>query len=91
MNRVSKKQILEWTENPVTEVFKLLAEKERDELEGSKGLNAFHPFRPERTQEILANLNGAVDTWDTVIAALEGEGIMEIDDDSDGTEDARFE
>ena len=81
MKPVSRVQIVEWTENPVTLLFKAIAEKEREEYEGSKGLDCFHPFDPQRTQEMFANLNGCVDTWDLVIAALEGEGIMDDEDE----------
>lgn len=73
-NQVSKQQIIEWIENPVTIAFKHIAKYERDELMNNRGVDAYHPFEPQKTQEILAGLNGAVDTWDFVIEALEGEG-----------------
>jgi hypothetical protein len=71
---ISKQQIEEWIENPVTIAFKHVAEYERDELMAGRGVDVYHPFEPTKTQEILAGLNGAVDTWDFVIGALEGEG-----------------
>jgi hypothetical protein len=86
MSKVSRQQIEEWIENPVTLAFKATATYERDTTLAAKGLGAFHPFQPERTQEVLANLNGSVDAWDEVIAALEGEGLM-----SDESEEAVFE
>ena len=73
-NQVSKQQIEEWIENPVTIAFRQIAEYERDQLISAKGVDAYHPYEPQKTQEILANLNGAVDTWEFVIEALEGEG-----------------
>jgi hypothetical protein len=85
---VTRKQVEEWIENPVTLAFKYVATVERDEVLAAKGLGAYHPFQPQRTQEVLANLNGAADTWDEVIAALEGEGLMDEQED-DG--EARFE
>jgi len=86
--QVTRKQVEEWVENPVTLAFKYVAEIERDEVLAARGLDAFHPFQAERTQEILAGLNGSVDAWDQVIAALEGEGLMSEEED-DG--EARFE
>ncbi len=85
--QVSKDQIRDWADNPVTLAFKKIASKERDETLAGRGVNAYHPFQPERTQEILAGLNGSMDTWELVIAALEGEGLWELDDD----DEARFE
>jgi hypothetical protein len=77
----------EWIENPVTIAFLYQTWVEREEIvemKGEivemKGLNAFHPFQPERTQEVLANLNGYADALDRQIAALE-EGW--IDDDAE--------
>ena len=81
MNKVQKKQITEWLDNEVTVAFKKAAEKERDEVLAARGLNAFHPFQADRTQEVLASLNGSVDTWDYVIQTLEGEGLWELEDD----------
>jgi hypothetical protein len=82
-NKVTRKQIEEWIENPVTLAFKYVAEMERDEFVAAKGLRAFCPFDAQRTQEILANLNGATDTWDEVIAALEGDGLMDEREDDE--------
>lgn len=39
----------------------------------SRGLDAFNPFEPYKTQEILANLNGYVDGMDVVISIMEGD------------------
>jgi hypothetical protein len=84
---VTRKQVLEWVENPVTLAFKYQAELEWSANRNARGLDAFHPFQPERTQEIWAGLNGAIDAWEVVIAALDGEGIMNDEQD----EEARFE
>lgn len=78
---ITQDQITEWTENPVTQAFKKLAEQEAQELSYVKGVDAYHPFEPQRTQEVLANLNGCVDTWDVVMATLDGEGLWESEDD----------
>ena len=84
--RISRKQILEWTENPVTILFREETEKERDEIFEVKGLGAFHPFDAHKTQELLAGLNGYVDALDRQIAATEGEGFFQDDDTSDQDE-----
>lgn len=66
-------QINEWTENPITQAFLEVLQRERDELAASRGLEAFTPFDAHKTQEVLANLNGYVDAMDTIIAALGGD------------------
>lgn len=83
---VTAVQVNEWIENPVTLAFLYQTKVERNEIVESKGLNSFHPFQPERTQEVLANLNGYADALDRQIAALEGEGFLSEDND-----EARFE
>ena len=77
--QVTRKQVLEWIENPVTLVFKEVAKLELSETIQAKGLDAYHPFEPQRTQEVLAGLNGAEEVWGMIVEALEGEGIMEED------------
>jgi hypothetical protein len=74
-------QIREWAENPVTLVLKGIAEYERNSTYQAIGVDCYHVYEPQKTQEILANLNGAVDTWDIVIAALDGEGLLNIEED----------
>ena len=86
--QVSKQQIVEWIENPVTIAFREYAKYELENTIAAKGMDAFCPFEPQKTQEILANLNGAADAWRTIedsltesdelLALLE---IMELDDE----------
>jgi len=78
---VTPDQVNEWFENPVTLAFLYQTRVEREEITEAKGLGAFHPFQPERTQEVLANLNGYADALDRQIAALEGEGFMNDEDE----------
>ena len=80
---VTQEMIRDWTENPVTLYLREIAEEERDAMIGAIGIDAYHVYEPQKTQEILANLNGAVDTWDVVIEALEGEGILSIEEEED--------
>ena len=70
MQQVSKNQIAEWIENPVTIAFREYAKYERQTTIASKGLDAFCAFEPQRTQEILAHLNGAADAWGTIEDSL---------------------
>lgn len=70
---INSKQVKEWAENPVTELFQRILQEERDETEAMTGLQAFTPFDPQRTQEVLANLNGFVDAMDIVIESLGGD------------------
>lgn len=70
MNKVSRQQLIEWIENPVTIAFREYAKYERANTIAAKGMEAFCPFDPQRTQEILANLNGADDAWGVVYESL---------------------
>ena len=67
-----QEQVQEWTENPVTVALRDHIDSLIQELQAAKG-DAYHPFQPERTQEILAGLNGAVDTWEIALEALAGD------------------
>lgn len=80
-SRINKNQVSEWFENPVTLAFLYQTKIERDEIVEAKGLNAFHPFDSQKTQEVLAGLNGYADALDRQIAALEGDGFMSEEDD----------
>lgn len=68
-----KEQILDWMDNPVTLKFLGLCEQEVEELNSVKGPDAYHPYEPQKTQEVMANLNGAIEALDRVIASLVGE------------------
>ena len=87
--RVSPQQVSEWIENPVTLALKEFCRNEIEETIRLKGLDAFAPFQPERTQEILANLNGMRDAWETIEGALsESDELMALfegeEDEQDG-------
>lgn len=74
--KISQEQIAEWTENPVTLELKKRFNLEIEQLRESKA-DAYHPFQPERTQEVLANLNGSEDTWELALSSLEGRGVFD--------------
>jgi hypothetical protein len=70
----TKAQITEWTENPVTLYLKEKVEEEIEMLEGAaRTSNVYKPFEPEKTQELLATLNAAIDGWELVLEALNGD------------------
>jgi hypothetical protein len=81
VNRVSRKQVLEWIENPVTIAFRQMAEIECEEASGMRGIKAYRAFDPHKTQELMASLNAYVETWEYVIDALKGEGLWEQEDE----------
>ena len=77
MQKITKEQALEWLENPVTIAFRKLAEWEIKGIQEVRGIQAFHPFEPQKTQEIMANLNGALDTWEYILESLSPDAVSE--------------
>jgi hypothetical protein len=59
---VTKKQILEWRDNPVTVELKWIVLREIA-IAKEAMQNAYHPFDPQRTQEIMAALNANEQDW----------------------------
>ena len=86
LKKVTKEQVTEWFENPVTLAFKAGCESEKEDIESAIGIDVFHPYEPQKTQEVLAGLNAAADTWEVVIDAL-----TEIDEDDAEAEPHQFE
>lgn len=76
-------QIEEWRESPVTRALFKHVHEEIAMISGAMG-EAFTPFDPQRTQEIMAGLNGSRDTWLFVSDLLEGDwSLFEKDEESD--------
>ena len=74
MQEPPRKQIEEWTENPVTIYLKDKVKEELEILETAcRTSNIYKPFEPEKTQELLATLNAAIDGWELVLEALNGD------------------
>ena len=74
MQEPPRKQIEEWTENPVTIYLKDKVKEELEILEAAcRTSNIYKPFEPEKTQELLATLNAAIDGWELVLEALNGD------------------
>ena len=73
MNQELQERIAEWAQSPINRKLVGAIQDYIDELNQSKGLDAYHPYEPQRTQEILANLNGCIDTLELVISLLDGD------------------
>ena len=83
-----RKQIEEWTENTVTLYLKDKVKEEIELLENAcRTSNVYKPFEPEKTQELLATLNAAIDGWELVIDALNGDMEELGEYSSEGTEE----
>lgn len=85
MNRVSKEQIQEWVENPVTEA---LLHHCQDEIEAIKETPVdvcLIPGDAQKTQDNLVTLNTQRHDWELFQDLLEGEWdyFMEEDDERD--------
>ncbi len=89
MNKVSKQQVQEWAESPVNTYLIKLIEQYCLFLNESRGINAYCPGDPQKTQEKLANLSGEYTAWGDVVELLKGElsVVMEDEDDSYAIED----
>ena len=68
--RISQQQRDEWADSLVTKELKRLIEKYLNEYIGE--IDAFQPFEPNKTQELLAGINGSIDTWEDIIELLAG-------------------
>jgi hypothetical protein len=58
----NEQQINEWKESQVTEELLRLVRQFSESLRTSH-IDAYSPFEPQKTQEILAGINGALDTY----------------------------
>lgn len=80
---MKRQQIEEWLENPVTLEVKALVEKEIEDIESGRGADSYVPFEPNKTQELLAGINGGLVAWYELLETLEGKGLLEEEDDGD--------
>ena len=55
---VTKEQVLEWLDNPVTQAAKYTLQCRIEELDNGGGLNCYYQGEPQKTQEAMAELNG---------------------------------
>ena len=71
-SKISPEMMTEWVESTVTQELKAHFASQIKELRDAMA-DAYAPYDPQRTQEILANLNGAQDTWELAIVLLDGD------------------
>ena len=83
--RISQDQISQWKDNPTTEELHRLVLSEIELTREAMG-NTYHPFEPAKTQEIMANLNGSLDTWEVILDLLGGDWDIFIEDEEDDGE-----
>ncbi len=76
-SRISDQQRNEWKENPVTIEFKAIIQDCLDECLNDKGIESYHKGEPNKTQEALAQVVGAVQAFDIVMEALENDSSRE--------------
>ena len=80
MKQVSKQQLTEWIESPVTLEFKKTCQSRLDDVVDDSGLNAYHLNDAAKTQETLAILSGQGSVWQEIIETLDGEGLWELEE-----------
>ena len=83
MKHLSKKQILEWADSPVNSYLIKLIEKYCLFLDTQRGIEAYCPGKPQKTQEILATLNGTFIAWGDAVDLLKGDLSLVMEDEED--------
>jgi len=100
MSRVSKQQIKEWVDNPVTVALKFLCMRELNNTKDVTVADCIYRGDPQKTQERLIEQANKEDEWLVFIDLLQGEFkyhcgdlenydklVEEYDEDSDESED----
>lgn len=83
MNKVSKEQIQEWAENPVTEELFHLVEEELKAIEETPITTCLFPGEPQRTQENLVDLDTRRYVWEAFQDILKGDWSYFMEEDVD--------
>ncbi len=83
MKHLSKEQIAEWADSPVNKYLIGLIEKYCLFLDESRGINAYCPGDPQKTQEKLATLNGEYAAWGDFVEILQGELGLFMEEEND--------
>ncbi len=86
MQRPSQELMDEWFESSVTKYFVKQFEDRIKRLDDVGTTDVFHPFDPQKTQEILAGINAAIDVWEEVVEALSGEEWYDYSEDAGNDE-----
>ena len=71
--QISKEQIQDWTENPVTEYLAELLQDELEEIRQTPVTNALVYGDPQKTQENLVELEAREMAWADLTAFLTGD------------------
>ena len=72
-NKITRENLLEWLENPVTEQLKELVDSYTEDLGAARGADCYAFGEPNRTQDALSQLVGEMTAWGHVAEALEGD------------------
>jgi len=79
---ISRNQVEDWLESPVTEMLLDYAINERDVIAEGRGLNAYVANDPQRTQENMIAADAAWTTWNEIVEVLEeGEELFQEQED----------
>ena len=70
--QISDQQRIDWLENPVTIEFKQIIQECLQEFLDDKGIESYHRGEPNKTQEALAEISGAIQAFEIVLEALGG-------------------
>ena len=70
---ISREQINEWTENPVTIRLKEEANKELREIQQTPITDCLFPGKPHKSQENLVELEARERVWESWVSLLEGD------------------
>lgn len=73
MSKVTKEQITDWTENPVTEWLATLLKGELESIQNTPIVNCLVYGEPTRTHENLIELEAREMAWRDLTALLEGD------------------
>lgn len=71
--KISKEQIAEWTENPVTEALFGLASEELERVNSTPIVECYYPGDPNKTQDNVVDLNTRGITWAIFCELLDGD------------------
>lgn len=73
MNQVSKEQIQDWTENPVTEYLAALLQEELERIQETPVVDTLVYGEPIKTHENLVNLEAREQAWSDLVMLLGGD------------------
>jgi len=82
--KISKQQVEDWLESPVTEALREFAESEVKSFEEERGLNAYVAYDAHNTQENMATANAGFVAWGDIVDILsEGDALFSEEDEDE--------